>query len=142
MGLVDWAGRLGTPAGIGVDMVDIAELQALDARTKGAFAQRTFTRREQEEAEGSPDKWGYLAGRFAVKEAVFKALAPLIPGKAFDFRIVETLRQADGSPAVIHGGALGEVLCAAGVDRLLVSISNESGFAVAFVVGVSGRGGG
>lgn len=120
-------------------MADIAGLQAMDARTKGAFAQHTFTRREQEEAEKAPDKWSYLAGRFAVKEAVFKALAPLTSGKAFDFRIVETLRQADGSPAVTHDGPLREILRTACVDRLLVSISNEGGFAVAFAAAVLGK---
>lgn len=139
MGLIDWADRLETPVGIGVDLVDIAQMQALDVRTKGAFARHSFTQREREEAEKAIDKWSYLAGRFAVKEAVFKALAPLATEKAFDFRIVETLRRSDGSPAITHDGALDEVLCKAHVDRLLVSISNEGGFSIAFVTAVSGK---
>lgn len=140
MSLTDWADRLETPAGIGVDMVEIAEIQALDARTGGAFVQRSFTARERAEAESAPDRWSYLAGRFAVKEAVFKALAHLTPQKAFDFRIVETLREPDGSPRVHPGEALREVMGAAHVRELLVSITNEGGFAFAFVAAVRSEG--
>ncbi len=136
MSLPDWTHHLKTPAGVGVDAVDIAELEALDIRTGGAFVQRTFTQREKVEAENSHHKWSYLAGRFAVKEAVFKALAPLTPEKTFDFRIVETLRDTDGSPQVVCSGPLGEVLQSAKVETIRVSITNESGFALAFAVAV------
>jgi len=126
-----------TPLGVGVDLVEIGEIKALNERTRGAFVQRTFTPREQAEAESSPDPWVYLAGRFAVKEAVFKALAPLTPGKTFDFRAVETLRMPDGSPQVTQKGELREIMGSAMVDKLLVSISNEAGFALAFAIAVT-----
>lgn len=138
MSLKAWADRLETPLGVGVDAVDIGELQALDARTKGAFTRRTFTQREQEQAGQAADRWSYLAGRFAAKEAVFKALAPITPEKTFDFRIVETLRAADGSPQVAISPKLAEIMATAGAGKLLVSISNESGFAVAFAVAIAG----
>lgn len=136
MSLTDWADQLETPAGIGVDMVEIAEIRALDARTGGAFVKRTFTGREQAEAKCAPDCWSYLAGRFAAKEAVFKAMAPLVPERTFDFRIVETLREPDGSPQVQIGDALREVMERAQVSRLLVSVTNEGGFAFAFAAAV------
>lgn len=136
MSFTEWADRLGTPLGVGVDLVEIAEIKALNERTQGAFVQRTFTPREQAEAETSPDPWVYLAGRFAAKEAVFKALAPLTPDKTFDFRVVETLRQPDGSPQVTQERALREIMDSATVERVLVSISNEAGFALAFAVAV------
>lgn len=137
MSLVDWTDRPETPLGVGVDFVEIGEIKALDERTQGAFVQRTFTPREQAEAESSPDPWTYLAGRFAAKEAVFKALAPLTPGKTFDFRVVETLRMPDGSPQVTQEGELKGIMRSAMVEKLLVSISNEAGFALAFAVAVT-----
>ncbi len=123
-----------TPLGVGVDLVEIAEIKALNQQTRGAFVQSTFTPREQAEAESAPDPWVYLAGRFAVKEAVFKALAPLTPDKTFDFRMVETLRDPDGSPQVTQEGKLREIMQSAMVGRVLVSISNEAGYALAFAV--------
>lgn len=140
MSLIDWADRLDTPAGIGVDMVDISEICALNHRTGGAFAQRTFTARELAQAEKTPDQWSFLAGRFAVKEAVFKALARYIVEKTFDFRHVETLRREDGSPYIALTSELTEIMSVAGIKEFLVSISNESGFVVAFVAAVGDGG--
>ncbi len=137
MSLVDWADRLEAPLGVGVDLVEIGELKALNQRTRGAFVQRTFTPREKAEAESSSDPWVYLAGRFAVKEAVLKALASLTPDKTFDFRVVETLRNPDGSPQVTQEGKLREIMQSAMVGRVLVSISNEAGYALAFAVAVA-----
>lgn len=131
--LHEWMNAQETPVGIGVDMVCIAELQALDARLNGVFVRRTFTEAERQEAEYAADRWSYLAGRFAVKEAVFKAVAQHTSEKTFDFRIVETLSHGDGSTYITLTDPLRTVLDAAGVSKLLVSISNEAGFAIAFV---------
>lgn len=132
----DWAERFPTPVGIGIDLVSVTELRKLDQRTTGAFSRHTFTDRELAEAEVSQDPWVYLAGRFAVKEAVFKAVAHLLSEKSFDFRLVETLRQPDGSPRIICSPALQAILDSANVSSLLVSISNEADFAVSMVQAV------
>ena len=124
-------------SGIGVDLVSVSEIAELDGRTHGAFTERTFSDREKAEAEQSPDRYSFLAGRFAVKEAVFKAVAHLTPEKTFDFRIVETKRNADGSPEVAVNDALAVVLRSAGVTKLLVSITGHGGLALAQVVAVS-----
>lgn len=140
MSLENWVEQLAPPIGIGIDLVSVPELRKLDQRTKGAFSRRTFTDWELAEAELSQDSWVYLAGRFAVKEAVFKAVAHLLPEKAFDFRLVETLRQPDGSPQIVCSPALRAVLDSANVSGLLVSISNEEDFAVAIVQAVGKKG--
>lgn len=129
-----WAEHLAVPAGIGVDLVDAEEIRALDERTNGAFSAGTFTKRELEQAAASRDPVTWLAGRFAVKEAVFKAVAHRTLEKTFDFRCVETLRAEDGSPYIRRTPELDRILKAAGVGELFVSISNESGFAIAFVL--------
>ena len=124
-------------SGVGVDLVSISEIAELDERTRGAFVERTFSDLEKAEAEQSPDRYSFLAGRFAVKEAVFKAAAHLTPEKTFDFRIVETKRNADGSPEIVMNDPLAAVLKSAAVTKLLVSITNHGGLALAQVIAVS-----
>ena len=82
--------------GVGIDLVDVNQLKELDERTKGAFFRRTFTTEEQRQAEMCPDKYEYLATRFAAKEAVFKAVNGLLPVGSLDFRTIETLNEANG----------------------------------------------
>jgi len=133
--LAIWA-KQPTPVGIGIDLVSVRQLQEMERRTKGAFSARTFTPRELEEADRAQDRWVYLAGRFAAKEAVFKAVAHLLKEKCFDFRLVQTLSGEDGSPSVVCDGALRSILDRGNVSSLLISISNEEDYAVAIVQAV------
>ena len=126
--------------GIGIDMASIAEIDRLAegiagkaAEEQGPFVRRTFTKAEVACALERHNPAEYLAGRFAVKEAVFKALAPLT-AEGFDFRCVETLTRPDGSPYVAIGPKLAAVMEEAGATELLVSITNEDDYAVAIVV--------
>lgn len=121
--------------GIGVDAVDIEELrgmcgEALDT----AFVRHTFTEAEVAQAKGRPDPAQFLAGRFACKEAAFKALAFRTAEGGFDFRIVETLHDEHGHPCIRPGDQLRAVMAEAGATELLASITNEGGLAIAFVV--------
>ena len=87
--------------GIGIDAVvigDVAEL--LKHMTKGALA-RVFTEGELSAARGKADPAEYLASRFAVKEAAFKAIAPRLSGKSFDYRRIETRNSEDGSTSML-----------------------------------------
>ncbi len=126
--------------GIGIDMARISEfarytdgLAEKEERELDAFLTRGFTTGELALARGRHNPAEFLAGRFAVKEAAFKALAPLVPG-GFDFRIVETLIREDGSPYVSVGPELAAVLEQTGARELLVSITNEGDYAVAMVL--------
>ena len=74
-----------------------------------------------------------LAGKFAAKEATFKALARLTT-EGFDLRIVETLEDGSGAPHITLAGPLASVLAEADVTELLVSITNERDLATAIVL--------
>ena len=119
--------------GVGIDSVDIEEMARLVADERGAFARRTFTEAERAQAYARPDAAACLAGKFAVKEAAFKALARHT-AEGFDFRCVETLEDEDGCPHVTLDGPMAPVLAEAGVTELLVSITNERGVATAVVL--------
>lgn len=125
---------MGPVKGVGVDMVQVSEMRRLcgdDLLT--AFARRTFSSAELDQARERQDPAEFLAGRFAVKEAVFKALAHLTK-EGFDLRIVETVDDENGRPCVSATSRLAPVFAETGADELLVSITNEGDFAVAFVV--------
>lgn len=119
--------------GVGVDMVDINEVKRYMG-INDSFERHTFTTAEQRIAENVPDKAQYYAGLFAVKEAVFKALGHRTKEKLFDFRCVETLHHKDGAPYVRPNKELQKYMDEAGVREILVSITNEKHFAVAFAI--------
>ena len=119
--------------GIGVDMVRIERVDHILHKLSEGAIRRMFAESELKQAELKARPAEYLAGRFAVKEAVFKALAPLLPEKIFDFRIVETLNHEDGSPYVVLTEALKAVMKQASVTTIFVSITTEGDYATAFV---------
>lgn len=116
--------------GIGVDVLEIERLEAALERTPTLLA-RLFTEAEQALCTTGSGalRHGSLAGRFAAKEAVAKALGSGIDG--FSFRDVEVLRDEAGRPVVtLHGGAR-ERAQALGVEHVHVSVSTGRGIAVA-----------
>lgn len=58
---------------IGIDIVEIEEIKKSIEQSK-RFVQRVFTENEKEYCEHKVDKYPHYAARYAVKEAVMKAL--------------------------------------------------------------------
>ena len=123
--------------GIGIDTVVIGDVEDLLKRmTKGSLA-RVFTEGELSAAQEKADPAEYLASRFAVKEAAFKAIAPRLPDKGFDYRRIETRNHEDGSPYIYVDSFLQTVLDRAEITSLFVSITTTGNMATAFVVAES-----
>jgi holo-[acyl-carrier protein] synthase len=120
-------------AGIGVDIVDIARVQALLDRYGERFLRRVYTEAETAYAMRGANKAERLAGRFAVKEAVMKALGT---GKSQGilWREVETLRARSGKPEVLLHGQAEKWAKLRGCGPAHVSITHDGGKAVAFVI--------
>jgi holo-[acyl-carrier protein] synthase len=120
-------------AGIGVDIVDIPRIQALLDRYGKRFLGRVYTEAETAYAMRGANKAERLAGRFAVKEAVMKALGT---GKSQGilWRDIETLRTRSGKPEVhLHGQAVKRAKLLGG-GAVHVSITHDGGKAMAFVI--------
>ena len=120
-------------AGIGVDIVDIARIQALLDRYGERFLNRVFTEAEVVYAMAGANRAERLAGRFAVKEAMMKALGT---GKSQGilWKDVETVRGLSGKPEVhLHGQAVKWAKLRGG-GAVHVSITHDGGKAVAFVI--------
>lgn len=118
---------------IGVDVVDMERVARLSQ--KAAFLHKIFTVRELELIKDKHPKRRVeiLSGRFAVKEAVVKAL-----GTGFSANVgprdIETLIDEAGRPnlVLLHGAAA--KAAEQGLDDFLVSISHSQNTAIAFVV--------
>jgi holo-[acyl-carrier protein] synthase len=110
--------------GIGVDVADISRLERALARTP-ALAARLFAESEI----GQPAR--SLAGCFAVKEAVAKALGA--PG-GLRWTDVVVGRDAAGKPVLEVLGTVAAAAAAVGVSAWHVSISHDGGLSVAMVV--------
>lgn len=86
--------------GIGIDIVELSRIKVLLDK-QDSFSKRILTPQEREEWEHLPKhrQVEYLAGRFAVKEALSKAMGTGI-GKAFSFQDVSILSSSSGAPTV------------------------------------------
>lgn len=114
--------------GIGVDVVDLARFESTLERTP-AIIDRLFTKSEQHSAEGHRLATQSLAGRFAVKEAVAKALnAPA----GLEFHDVQVSN--GGKPTLTITGSVKKVASELGVTDWHVSISHDGPVAIAYVI--------
>jgi len=111
--------------GVGIDLVSISEIHNLDERLNGNFVRQTFTDRELKDADSSLDYYQFLAGRFAVKEAVYKAICGNYPEINFDFRNVETIRISNGAPRFNGNENILKILPQIGASDIKISISNQ-----------------
>ena len=126
-----------TLVGVGIDAVDIERLRVALGRTRG-MAERLFTARERtlSTTRGGDLRPGRLAGRFAAKEAVAKALGTGVRG--FGFRDIEVLNDPAGKPCVrLHAGAA-QTADRLGVTRVEVSITTSRSLAIANAVAAGG----
>jgi holo-[acyl-carrier protein] synthase len=119
---------------VGVDLVSIAVVRH-SLNTSPRFATLTFSENELATAGGFGlrRRVEFLAGRFAAKEAVLKALGVGIHGN-INPREIETLSSESGNPQVTLRGDAKKLARKLGLKHCELSISHEAGLAVAFAV--------
>ncbi|MEW6447237.1 MAG: holo-ACP synthase [Bacillota bacterium] len=116
--------------GIGTDIIEIGRIRRAYHRWGERFLRRIFTSAEQSYCCGKANTACCLAGRFAAKEAVLKALGTGQRGSGFNE--VEVVNDAAGKPRVILRGRAAAVARDKGVSAVHLSISHDTAFAVAF----------
>lgn len=116
--------------GIGTDIIEIDRISRAIDNTP-MFLEKIFTKREIEQLTRSKLRVESVAGNFAVKEAVSKALGTGVRG--FNFKDIEVLRDELGKPVVEVSDKIKELIK---VNNYLfnVSISHNKTMAIAFVV--------
>ncbi len=118
----------------GVDLLYLPRFQPLLERFGSRFLGKVFTEREQAECAGRVQS---LAGRFALKEAVAKALGTGLWQAGVAWRDIEILRHpVTGEPQLnLRAGAAD---CAARqcLAHWSVSLSHDGKYVLAFAVAV------
>jgi len=117
----------------GIDIVEIDRLEEVIVRRGERFLDRVFTPAERAYCSARPRPVMHYAGRFAVKEAVLKAIRTgWVQG--IGWRDIEVEIGEMGEPSVhLTGGALARAE-AMGIEAIHISISHTEHHAVASAV--------
>ncbi len=122
--------------GHGIDIVPITEFETLLKVDEGGQKSRCFSMEEMRNVPEGPNRIDTLAGKFAAKEAVSKALRTGF-GAGIAMNDIEILRKAGFPPEVHLKGAARELSQALGIQSWHLSISHAGGFATASVIASS-----
>lgn len=118
--------------GIGVDIVSVPRLGRALERFGERFASRILADAEIEEFRRCGRPAGFLAKRFAAKEAAAKAL-----GTGFrdglSLRHIAVVHDALGRPGLRFSGRAAELAEGLGVGEAHLSLADETESAIAFV---------
>lgn len=119
-----------TIRGVGIDIVDIPRFRRVWARYGPSLERRWF---DASEVDTQGDTARQLARCLAVKEAVWKALAPTAPAHLVWNEIITTRSSAGALGVELRGG----LLLAAdliGVESILVSATTQGDLVVATAI--------
>jgi holo-[acyl-carrier protein] synthase len=109
--------------GIGVDIVSNSRIKKLYKRFGEKFLKRIFTEREINYCLRHSNPIPHLAGRFAAKEAVIKALDK---PEGLKLKDIEIINNQNGSPIVLIYGVKDK--------KIKITLSHEKNYTVAFVI--------
>ncbi|HTK08375.1 MAG TPA: holo-ACP synthase [Ktedonobacteraceae bacterium] len=121
----------GVNVAVGIDIIEVERVQRVYTHHGERFLQRVYTETEIRQCRG---KIARLAGRFAAKEAISKALGTGLHGVAWHEMEIVQLRS--GRPSVrLHGNAKlrAEQL---GISAFDISIADLAQFSIAVAVAV------
>ena len=118
---------------VGTDLVQIERLgEALERRGE-RFLRRVFTDGERAYCEARNRPQTHYAGRFAVKEAVMKALGTGWSG-GVRWVDIEVERPENQAPAVVLHGETARIAEEKGIRRVWISITHDGGLAMAVAI--------
>jgi holo-[acyl-carrier protein] synthase len=112
--------------GTGVDITEVGRLRKAIEKWGKTFLNRVFTEIELKNAQSRASFYQHLAGRFAAKEAVFKAMGNMKLG----LKEIQVLNDKNGKPYC-------QLLNAKNTNKdleVLISISHVKNYAVANAV--------
>jgi holo-[acyl-carrier protein] synthase len=115
----------------GVDLIEISRVSEVIARHGKHYLERIYTSAELEQCRKNVES---LAGRFAAKEAVAKALGTGIGDVTW--KEIEILGDEQNAPMLTLRGAAERKSKELGLTEWSVSISHSQSHAVAFTVAI------
>ena len=117
---------------IGTDIVEIQRIASALERQGDKFVQRILTESEIVEYQARGNSVAFLAKRFAAKEAIAKALGTGI-GRGISFQHMIVSNNSEGAPQVELQANAAERLKQLGGSQVLLSLSDEKNYALAYV---------
>ncbi|MBN2646729.1 MAG: holo-ACP synthase [Thiotrichales bacterium] len=124
--------------GIGTDLVETSRIEALYARQGERFARRLLAASEWEDFVAHRFPVRFLAKRWALKEAVAKALGTGI-AQGVSFEQMAIHHHPSGQPYLQLSGSAAQRAELLGATDWQISVSDERHYCVAFVVAQSGE---
>lgn len=114
----------------GIDVIEVSRIENNIKKFGDSFLKRIYTDKEIEYCESkNVQKYQSYAGRFAAKEAVFKAISAFLNNKfEIEWKDIEVLNDKNGRPFVNY---LGKDIGALNID---ISISHVDSLAIANVI--------
>lgn len=110
--------------GTGVDITEVRRLRQAIEKWGNTFLERIFTEEELINAKARGSLYQHLAGRFAAKEAVFKALGD----PQLSWKDVQIINDKEGKPHC-------RILSVRGKNiEVFISISHVKTYATAFAI--------
>ena len=119
--------------GIGTDLCEVSRIERALERFGERFAARILVASELEVFRRRRQRAGYVAKRFAAKEAFSKALGIGIRYPV-NWHNVWVVNERSGKPAFEFSRPLAALLKRRGIVRVHLSLTDEIGMACAFVV--------
>lgn len=119
---------------IGTDILEIERLKQAYSRQGSKLVERILTPNEIKRFESIDDehvRLSFLAKRWCAKEAIAKALGTGI-AKGIGWQNMEVTNLANGAPKVALSGEALNVLHKLGAQEVLISLSDERHYCVAF----------
>ena len=129
-GMAQLALREPSPCGVGIDLVEVASVSRHIRAAGKRYVQRMLTAAE---VEFCADDHSRIASRIAAKEAVVKALGCGFRG-GVQWHDVTIHRAVHGEPSVVLSGRAQAHARARGVQRIVVSLTHEGGYAAAIAI--------
>jgi holo-[acyl-carrier protein] synthase len=123
--------------GMGIDLTEVARIEAAIARHGRAFLERVFTPAEILYCDSHQHPGERYAARFAAKEAAMKALGTGWR-RGVRWIDIEVANLPGGRPTLRLHGRTKELADEQGVRNIALSITHTSGFAMVQVIFESG----
>ncbi len=124
----------------GIDIIEVERIKNAIEESGEQFLNKIFTENEIEYCNKSPVmKYQHFAARFAVKEAVFKAISQFIEGRSDAlWRNIEVINIESGKPEINVENLVKNIKKTADINLkdIDISISHIKDYAVASAVAV------
>lgn len=121
--------------GIGTDITEIVRIERMLEKHPERFSAGVYTESELRYSNSKSHRSEHLAGRWAAKEAVLKAIGTGWIG-GITWKDVEVTNNSAGKPSIVLTGGAKKVADSLGISEVQISISHGKEYAIAFAIAI------